>query len=119
MAIIVVTAISMIEDTQSLTEQEVLESIQNEISESPKITGVHAQNICEILDLECAPDASFQVTFDPNDGYVKLTYSKLQPVDTFSEDYRFRINDSELEYKTNHNPTEWRTFGDDSWMWDD
>ncbi len=117
-AIIAVIVISVLEDESSLAEQKIRESIQNAISKSPKITGVHAQNICEILDLECPSNKTFQAVFDPNDGYTKFTYSKSR-VNTSVVDYNFRIIDNELEYKTNRNPTEWRTFGDDSWMWDD
>ena len=103
----------------ALTEQQIHKSIQNEISKSPQITGIHAQNICTILDLECSSDKTFLAVFDSNDGYTKFTYSKLGDAGTFTADYFFRINNDELEYKTSRNPTEWTTYGDDSWMWED
>ena len=122
-AIIAVIAISVIEDESSLTEQEISKSIQNEISKSPKITGVHAQNICKILDVGCPSNKTFQAVLDTNDGYTKFTYSQIGVANTFSGDYHFRIIDNELDYKTPRNPTEWITFVDadfdGSWMWDD
>ena len=123
--IIIVAVTSISEDEQSsssttLTEQETRELIQNEISKFPQIAGVHAQNIYTILDLECLPQMSFHAVYDPDDGYTKFRHTTPDGMW-----YEFRVidddddDDDALEYKSNLHPTEWITFGDDSWMWED
>ena len=112
--IIAVIATLLQENNTSLTEQEIRESIQNEISKSPKITGVHAQTVCEILDADCSDQTSFHAVYDPDDGYTKFGHTTPDGMW-----YEFRMIDDELEYKSDANPAEWMTFGDDSWMWEE
>ena len=94
-----------------LPQQKIQETIQNEISTYPKISGVHATNICTILDLECPPQKSFAAMYDASDGYTKFTYSKEHV------DYFFRMHGNELVYSTSLEPTIWKTF-DENWSKD-
>ena len=102
------------EDEFVLNEQQIQESMQKEVSKSPKITGVHAQNICMILELICTSDKIFPAAFDPDDGHAKFSYTAANGIQ-----YSFRLLDDHLQYKTNRGLSEWRTVGDDIGMWDD
>ena len=103
------------EDESALNEQQIQESIQKEVSKSPKITGVHAQNICILLGLVCSPETSFDAVFDSSDGYIKFAYSKTNDMQ-----YDFRIIDDVVEYKTNSFPTTtWMILDDNRLMWND
>ncbi|MCV0410514.1 hypothetical protein [Nitrosopumilus sp.] len=111
--IIVVLAMSVSDETVSVSEQELKESIQKEISKSPQITGIHAQTICKIIELDCSDQTSFYATLDPSDGYTKFRYFQD------GVHYDFRILDDKLEYHTNQNPDQWVTYEEkDQWMWD-
>lgn len=110
--IIAVIVIFVLENESSLTEQEIRESIQNEILKSPQITGVNAQTICKILEIDCSDQTSFHAAFDLTDGYTKFAYSQNDM------QYNFRITDDVLEYKTNRNPDEWMMY-EDIWMWNE
>ena len=107
---IVLTAIPQ-EKNASTTQEIITESIQNELSTYPQITGIHAENICTILDIECSPDQVFSAIYDSSDEYLKFTYSKNHV------DYFFRIQGDELSYKTSMNPAVWRTYGE-NWVRD-
>lgn len=102
---------TMSDDESSPSEQQLQESIQNEISRYPKITGVHAENICTILDLKCPPGKSFPAIYDSDDGYMKFTYTKE------FVDYFFNVHGNELVYRTSVNPSVWKTF-DENWAED-
>ncbi|QLH06522.1 hypothetical protein [Nitrosopumilus ureiphilus] len=111
--IIAVIAMYAVKDDSSFTEQEIQEFIQKEISKSPQITGIYAQTICKILDMDCSDQQSFYAVFDLTDGYTKLSYSQN------GKQYDFRIIDDVLEYHTNHNSAEWMMYEEeDIWMWD-
>ena len=100
-----------IQEEDTSTQQEIQESIQNEISNYPQITGVHAENICTILDLECSSEKSFPAIYDSDDGYTKFIYTKEHV------DYFFRIHGDELIYRTSVHPSIWKTF-DENWAQD-
>ncbi|MGY5148409.1 MAG: hypothetical protein ACW9W4_10465 [Candidatus Nitrosopumilus sp. bin_7KS] len=82
---IVVIAISSPENTSLLTDREIRELIQKEISKSSQITGIHAQTICKIIELYCSDQKSFYAILDSSDGYTKFRYSQD------GMDYYFRI----------------------------
>lgn len=99
------------QENNSSTQKTIQESVQDEISKYPEITGIHAENICTILDIECSSDQSFSAIYDSSDGYLKFTYSKNHV------DYFFKIHDDELSYKTSVNPVVWRIY-DENWVRD-
>ncbi|QLH06521.1 hypothetical protein [Nitrosopumilus ureiphilus] len=73
-----------------------------------KITGVTAQNVCNILEIPCPDKPVFDANFDADNGISGFAYVKGDV------QYTFNVRGNEIKYKIQDEDSKWMTFGDPS-----